>query len=59
MTVREREFEIFRDELLDVRTLDEVGISDFDDFEDLIPVLANFFSLCGPRVVSRPATSVV
>lgn len=59
MTVREREFEIFRDKLLDVRTLDEVGIGDFDDFKDLIQVLANFFSLCGPRIVSRPAIAVV
>lgn len=33
--MRKREFETFCEKLLDVRTLDEVGVFDFDNFEDL------------------------
>ena len=59
MPVRQRKFEVLGDELLDVRTLNEVGVGDFNDFEDLWVVLANVFSLHSPRVLSRPANILV
>lgn len=34
-TMREREFQVFRKQLLDVGTLDIVGLLDLNDFEDL------------------------
>lgn len=33
--MRKREFKTFRDELLDVWSLDLVGVGEFDDFENL------------------------
>ncbi len=35
VAVREREFEVLGDQLLDVGSLDVVGVVDFHDFEDL------------------------
>jgi hypothetical protein len=37
-TVGKREFQVLRDQLLDVWSLDVVGGGDFDDFEDLVKV---------------------
>lgn len=33
--MRQRELQVFRDELLDVGTFDEVGLFEFNNFEDL------------------------
>ncbi len=33
--MREREFEVLGEELLDIRTSDVVGLLDLDNFEDL------------------------
>ena len=39
--VREREFEVLRDELLDVGALHLVGGCDFDDFQDLRKIVSH------------------
>lgn len=38
--MREREFEVLGEELLDVGALDVVGLLEFDDLEDLLDSLA-------------------
>jgi hypothetical protein len=43
--VRKREFEVLGDQLLDVGTLDIVGVGDFDDFEDLRDEAVSFYSV--------------
>ena len=48
-TVREREFEVFGEELLDVWALDVVGLLELNYFENLSPTLVGRIGLCGER----------
>lgn len=39
-TVRKREFEVLGEQLLDVRTLDVVGLLEFNNFENLNKIVS-------------------